>query len=1565
MIYLEEFVQSFSQNQNLLDIAHAVRARVLHVRMDAFAKGLELTLDLLGAVPSGNLLIALEHELRHELSLTHVRLFLSGFPKEDQAPAAMIHPLLPWILSAVKRENPMLGSLVAGAQFEGSEKVLTGHLYLSLDTDLETEFKVCLDKFMQKYLEVQCPFIWEYNNTQSSVSPVAFAKQQADLLRMEVNEALIHSAQFQSSQEESTHNVNPLSRSRFGQGSGSGHGPGSGAGQSVQGKSKPAKGKSGNPGSIPPGQSPDDSFPDTGMPEPPPISQDSWEYKAKEAAKENKTVFTRTPRADGILWGKGNPTLPVVKIQEMNSNTGLVQFDGSVEIDTFNLTKAGNKVRVNFYVTDDTGCISCVYFMQPADADLFEERFKKGGFARFQANVYYDDKYSRDLQASVEGVMEKDAPGKREDTAPVKRVELHCHSKMSEKDAVIDVSRLFLEASRMGHPACALTDHGVVQGFPEAAETSRKINSKRTDDPFKVIFGMEGYLIDDGPCIAFHAQETDTFENGYVAVDVETTGLDSSSDALLEIGAVHFVQDESGSFVPGEIFHTFVNPGRDIPSDIVELTGITPFDVQGAPGPVEAVRSFADFLGGKPVCGHNAMFDLSFLRAAGFSVDIEKHADYRIKFNPVTIDTVALARTFFPELSNVRLSTVAEFLKIPLVRAHRADSDAMTCGIILSRVMRDFDLKTPLDLNEKAGKLGLSEIVARKQRVYHVILLAQNALGLYHMYRMVSESHTQYFNMRPRIPKSVLAYFKAGLIVGSACERGEIFSHVLGYYRANGSNTELAKAAMLQDRAFIRMARFYDYLEIQPISNNEFYLRNQDSGLQTTEDLKNMNRLIVILGEHLGVPVCATTDAHFLEKDEGEYRKYMLMDMGYKDAELQSDLYFRTTAEMLAEFTYLGDEKAYEVVVENTNKIAGRIEAGLKPFPDGTYPPIIETAADDIRNLTWEAAKRMYEFEGEISPVVKARVEKELDSIIGHGFAIMYYIAYRLVKKSNEDGYIVGSRGSVGSSLVATLCGISEVNPLPPYNLCPNCRYSIFDESGKYGSGYDLPAMDCPKCGTRMQRDGQDIPFETFLGFYGDKQPDIDLNFSNEYQSRAHKYVAELFGESHTFRAGTIGCFADKNAIAVVSKIQEKTGISASKAELRRRSLGLIGVKRTTGQHPGGIVVVPREMDVFEFTPIQHPANKLTCGTTTTHFDFNAMHDTILKLDILGHYDPTMMRMLQDLTGAEVRTIPIPDEKVMSLFISTKALGIPEGTSEAKSATLGLSEMGTFMARDMIAETRPSSFYDLVQLMGLSHGTDVWKGNAQDLIQNGTCTLTSVIGCRDGIMTQLIHWGLPNKEAFDIMEKVRKGRGISPEHEALMREKMVPDWYIDSCKKIKYMFPKAHAAAYAISSLRIAWFKVYYPEEYYCAYFTIRADEFDGDFMCNGLPRVKARRKELFEGLVARKPTEKAQYYLCELVEEMYARGIEFLPYDIVKSDATHFLKVGKGRILPPLNAIPTISTAIAQSICAARSEEPFKTRDELLRRSGIGPTAMAKLVSTGCLDHMPESAQIDLFSLM
>lgn len=1550
MITLTSFVESFTSDPDLLRVAGRIPARVRGIRTDAQAGGLELDLDLDGAIPNGDKLIALESAIRSALSIRHVRLSLSGFPDRDGERANLIYPLLPWIGFALRRENPLFGTLLELTDFLCEGDALKGRLHMPIDESLEREFLDSAASFMDRYIEIQCPISIESPLDGHSVRGKNYISNFEDTLRKEAAEAAKRSEEFVRDNPDVSQKVPPVSDTRN---------------QSKPRKKTDAPDTSGtgaraanSAGSSAAGSS--DAT----------LAPDSWAYKAKEATRDKNISYTRKPRQEGILWGKINPTLPVFRIHELNSDTGLALFDGYVEITELNLTKAGNKVRVNFYVTDATACVACVYFMNPADADAFEERFRKGGYARFQASVVFDARYTRDLQATVEGVMEADEPPKRVDTAPHPRVELHCHSKMSEKDAVIDVDRLFTEAARMGHNACAITDHGVVQGFPDAVEAYKKINKGRAT-PFKAILGMEGYLIDDGPVIAYHAPDyneqlreddkgSDNLSvNGFAALSVGTTGPDPERDTITAIGAIRYSPDGEGGYRETDSFYAEI---RETDSDLTdkEASGT------GMPA-IDAVRSLSAFLGDLAVCGESVLTALSFLRSVGFSVDIEKHNGYRVKFNPIALDTSELLLFLHPQMAGVSLISAAESVSIPVRSGDTVLDNAGRSGDFLALSLRDRGVSRMSEWNELAGRLEKVTLVSRKQRVCHIIFLAKNALGLYHLYRMVSESHTEFYSHRPRIPKSEIRYYHAGLIIGSACERGEIFSRVLDDYRTAGCRLPDAKEAILRDDGLRHMTSLYDYLEIQPLSNNTFYLRNPESGLTETADLENLNRLIVDLGQMVNKPVCATTDAHFFEKSEGEYRKYILMDMDYKDAELQSDLYYRTTEEMLEEFSYLGDAKAYEVVVTNTNAVADRIQAGLKPFPDGTYPPIIDTAADDIRDLTWQAAAVLYEHNGEVHPLVKARVEKELASIIGNGFAIMYYIAYRLVKKSNEDGYIVGSRGSVGSSLVATFCGISEVNPLPPHYLCPACHYAIFDESGVYGSGYDLPPRDCPECGTRMRSDGQDIPFETFLGFFGDKQPDIDLNFSNEYQSKAHRYVAELFGESHTFRAGTISCFAEQNAIAVVQKIQEKTLESVSKAELRRRSLGLIGVKRTTGQHPGGIVVVPKEMDVYEFTPVQHPANKMNCGTTTTHFDFNAMHDTILKLDILGHYDPTMLRMLSDLTGVDVRTIPIPDEKVMSLFHTTDALGFPPTATDAKSGTLGLSEMGTFMARDMIAEAKPSSFYDLVQLMGLSHGTDVWKGNAQELIRNNTCTLKTVIGCRDGIMTQLIYWGLPNKSSFDIMEKVRKGKGLSAEHEALMREHNVPDWYIDSCKKIKYMFPKAHAAAYSISSLRIAWFKVYYPEEYYCAFFTIRAvDEFDGDYLCHGVERVIARRKELYDGFVTRKPNEKSEYYLCELVEEMYARGISFLPYDIDSSDATRFTKVAPGKILPPLCSIPTISAAIATSICEARAQHGiFKTREDLQRKSGIGPTALAKLISTGCLDHLPDSSQIDLFSFM
>ena len=1273
----------------------------------------------------------------------------------------------------------------------------------------------------------------------------------------------------------------------------------------------------------------------------------------------NGNGYRRPPTQPGQIWGKMMPNLNRSMIADVNSQSGMVLLTGEVLKPEFKTINNGYKVLVRFDLTDYSHTIQCVLFAKPEqEAELAEKL--KGAFVSINAEIRVDTRFSGELQANVLGISEARKPQGRSDDAAVKRVELHCHTKMSARDAVCDASEIIRLAAAFGQEAVAITDHGVVQSFPEARKTAQEMADK--GKPVKVLYGMEGYLVDDGPTVAYNTNDADLMA-GFIALDVETTGLDPSVDRLIEIAAVRFAPSGDGaSFVIADEWSTFVNPGMPIPAKTTELTGITDDMVDGAPGHLDALSRLQDFLIDLPIVAHNALFDLGFLRYEGFRTG--KESDPRMKFNPPLIDTVPLSRHLLPDLRNHKLNTVAEGLGIDIGQHHRALDDARTCGWILVQLLKMSGKDTLAGLNDLVGHLTDAQVVEHKRTVYHIILLVQNPLGLYHLYRLVSESHTRYFHRRPRIPKSLLTYFRAGLLLGSACEQGEVFQGILATYRANGCDFRQSAAA-LEDFTLLNKARYYDYLEIQPLTNNSFYLRDPESGLQSSRDLEQLNQLVVKLGERTRKPVSATCDVHFLEPRDEVYRRILQADQDYPDADLQAELYFRTTDEMLAAFAYLGDEKAREVVIDAPRRIAAQIQPDQKPFPDGSFPPIIPSAADDVRTIVHDTADAIYGREGRLPDIVVARIDQELKSIIDNGFAVMYYIAHHLVRQSNEDGYIVGSRGSVGSSLAATLCGITEVNPLPPHYVCPSCHYSEFFESGSYGSGYDLPAKNCPECSTSLTREGQDIPFETFLGFNGDKQPDIDLNFSGDYQARAHRFIEDMFGSSHTFRAGTIGGYADKNAQAMVGKYFRNREKPATQAEIGRLAHGLIGVKRTTGQHPGGIVVVPKEREIYDFTPVQFPADKTDALMVTTHFDFNAMHDTILKLDILGHDDPTMLKMLSDMTGVNVRDIPIPDERVMSLFQSTEALGIPEGTSPAQSATLGLPELGTFMARDMIRETRPTRFYDLVQLMGLSHGTDVWKGNAQELIRSGTCTINEVIGCRDSIMTALIHWNLPAKSAFDIMERVRKGRGLLPQQEALMREKNLPDWYIESCKKIKYMFPKAHAAAYTISSLRIAWFKVYHPVAYYCAYYSVRADEFDSQLMTNGIALVRRERERIQSAF--REETDRNQkiFYILEIVEEMYLRGISFLPVDLYASAAHEFLQEGVQSIRPPLSAAPGVSRALAESIVAARAAGPFKSRDELANRSGIGNAAIESLAATGCLSGMPQSAQMDLFELL
>lgn len=1523
---LREFAIEISTDPKLLKIAEAIPSEVNGICIDECFQGMEIHLQLTGPIQKTNALMALEAFLRQYLHLSHVRIYISNVASEFGA--ASLGAIINWLKWVVSNKTPY-GNYINRLNFQnGTLRII---LFREIPEENAPELQHFVEYFVRTYLEQVWEIVLVCEEVTVPSDPDYFLNQMRSR----------------------TKNIAPKTE------------------DASSPKQEPEK--------------------KTEKPSDP----DSWASKSqvekqnlkKERATEQK--FRRAAKADpdseeqsNRIYGRVDSSAPLYSIYDavqMALSGALdpqkaIRMQGNITINQDDQRLVGknkDKVLYKLALSDKSYAVSCVGFPKPEDADNLNAQFAKGGYAGLCAKLSFSS-FENEIVATIDGIYKATPPPPREDHAEKKRVELHAHTKMSEKDAVIEPKDLIKTAYRMGHPACAITDHGVVQGFNDAFAAYKDCKKKGTNPDFKLIFGMEGYLVDDGNCIAYHmGEEEDISLDRFVALDVETTGLDCVRDGILEIAAIRFEKGEDGQYQETGTFTTMVNPGVEISEKAAEMTGITEDMIKDAPTPFEAVTKLAEFLKeDKLIVGHNIFFDMGFIREAGFQIDIEqldeeKHHPYRVKFYQAEIDTVSAVTFLYPDMPKHNLADACAFLGITNARAHRAMGDARASADILLRCIADFGFTSCVQMNKHVGKMPKEEITRRKTESYHIIFLVRDTLGLYNLYRIVSEGHIDYFCNRPRIPKSEVRYLSGGVIVGGACERGQVFRMVHKYYVNNGNDVNATLEALSSSSEFARMIRLYDYFEVQPICNNEFYLREEDSGLHSKEDLIHLNQIIVEMARRSGKLCCATTDAHFLDKEDGEYRKYMLMDMGFKDAEFQSDLYFRTTDEMLKEFSYLGDELAEEIVVTNPSKIAELIRTDIKPFPDGTFPPVILSAPNDLREIVYKTMHEMYEYEGKIPEIVEKRVEKELGSIIGNGYSIMYYIAYKLVKKSNSDGYEVGSRGSVGSSLVATLSGISEVNPLAPHRRCPKCRYSAFDLSGTYGSGYDMPIEPCPKCGTPMISDGQDIPFETFLGFKGDKQPDIDLNFSGEYQPRAHKYVEELFGSHHTFRAGTIGCFADKNAIALIKKCSETKGETITNAEAIRRSTGIVGVKRTTGQHPGGIVVLPKEMDIYEFTPVQHPANKMDCGITTTHYDFNALHDTILKLDILGHDDPTMLRMLSDLTGVDVHAIPIPDPKVMSLFTSTEALGIPDGTSPAQAATLGLPELGTKMARDMIAETKPTQFYDLVQLMGLSHGTGVWNGNAQDLIRDGTCTLNTVIGCRDSIMTQLIYWGVPSSDSFQIMEKVRKGKGLSDEHQKIMREHNVPEWYIDSCKKIQYMFPKAHAAAYGISALRVAYFKVYYPEEYYCAYFTIRADEFDGDLLCKGIEKVTAKRVELGNGLGIRKPNEKALYYLCELVEEMYLRGIEFVPYDLNKSDSVKFIKLEKGKILPPFNVIESISTAIADGIVEARNERPFSTQEDLQNRAHLGPSSMKKLEDEHLIQHLPRSRQMDLFDLL
>ena len=1226
----------------------------------------------------------------------------------------------------------------------------------------------------------------------------------------------------------------------------------------------------------------------------------------------------------GMVWGKPF-TGKVTPIRELNIKMGNAVVEGRVFKAECYETRRKGMWTLNFNITDEHGSVAVRKAMDEKEAKVLGGAVSDGMWLRIQGKVEltYD---GRDIVLRPVNIMKAAHPG-RQDNAPEKRVELHLHTQMSSMDALTDVGKVVKQAAAWGHPAIAITDHGTVQAFPKARDAAK--------GKIKVLYGVEGYYVNNlDDRIAVHGAQDQDFDDEIVCFDIETTGLKVTREAITEIGAVVL---KNGKIT--ETFQTFVNPGRRLTPEIIGLTGITDAMLADAPSLKEALTAFLQFVNGRVLAAHNAEFDISFIRAGCRKVGLE--------FEPTYIDSLILAQNLLPELHKYKLDIVAEHLDLPAFNHHRASDDAGMVGYMLvpffEKMRRELGISRLQEINGEMEKLR--PLGGGSRHPKHIIILAKNKLGLKHLYQLVSASNLKYFKRYPIIPKTELVTHREGLIIGSACEAGELF-------RAVADHKDWAELR--------RIASFYDYLEIQPICNNMFMLRN--GTVQSEEELRELNRTIVRLGRELGKPVCATGDVHFQEPEDEVYRHILLASKKFADADAPLPIYFKTTEEMLEEFAYLGQEEAHRVVIDDPRSIADRIEE-IELLPPGRlFPPRLENSEQELHDKVWNKCHELY---GDEPPqLVVDRLNVELKSILGK-YDVVYMSAQKLVQRSLENGYLVGSRGSVGSSLVAYMSGITEVNSLPPHYRCPKCRHTEFVTDGSYGCGADMPDKECPECGTKYVKDGFDIPFETFLGYGGGKVPDIDLNFSGEYQARAHQHAIEMFGKTQVFRAGPIGTLAEKTAFGMVKKYLEERGESAGNAELDRLTLGCVGVRRTTGQHPGGLVVVPDDMDVEDFTAVQHPADDPDSDTVTTHFEYHCMEDNLLKLDMLGHDDPTMIRMLEDLTGVNARAIPLDDPDTMSIFTSSKVLGFENDEILGPTGAVAIPEFNTRFTRGMLMDTMPKDFNTLVRLSGFSHGTDVWLGNARDLIVGGTASVLETVGCRDDIMLYLISMGLDPKMSFKIMEAVRKGKvkkgGFQEGWEEAMREHQVPDWYIGSLAKIGYLFPKAHAVAYVMMAFRIAWFKVHEPLAFYATFFSIRAKAFDAEYCCAGMDAVKQKIREIENNKDAT-DVEQNLLVTLEVCYEFYLRGFHFDTISIYDSDATHF-KVTENGLLPPFVTVRGLGETAALDTVEKRQGKTFVSVEEFATTCNkLSKTHIEQLKALGAFAGMADTSQVALF---